>query len=135
VQHHFRFAKPGGAVFITIPNYAGQPMRWLLRRFSQETIETHVLDCMSETALRATLTGTPADVVEIFRYGGSLLPHSAINPGVGGKLYRLFCRAWNGSVSVLARLTGNSRIVHMWSSCYALIATKASEVPDRPDAV
>lgn len=127
VEDHFRFAKPGGAVFITIPDYASSPVHGLLKRFSQETIDTHVMDCMSEKALRAALQDAPADTIDIFRYGGSLLPHSAINPGFGGKAYRMVCRGWNAAVSVVARVTGDSRIVRMWNIGFGLIATKRPE--------
>lgn len=125
LRHHFRFAKVGGAVFITIPNYAIQPVRGLLNLFSQETINTHVLDCMSEDALRAALIEAEVGTVDIFRFGGCVLPHSAINPGIGGQAYRMFCRTWNGAVSVVAKLSGDSRVVRMWDIGYALIATKS----------
>ncbi|HAA58757.1 MAG TPA: hypothetical protein DCE42_28605 [Myxococcales bacterium] len=125
VKYHFDYVRPGGWVFITIPNYATTPVRHMLERFSDETMATHNLDCMSEEALRATLKDIHPVTYEIKAYGGNILPHSAVNPNLGGKLYRHFCRAWNASVSVFAMVTPIDSLVHVWDVSYALLAQKS----------
>ena len=55
VQGHFKFAKSGGIIFLTIPNYANPVIHKLLKNFSQETIDSHNFFSMSKESLASTV--------------------------------------------------------------------------------
>lgn len=101
---HFRFVRSGGVVAITVPNYANPFVTSLLRHFSHETLKTHNLACMSETALSEAVRKTGAHILDKGSFGGAVIPNSAPNPGLVGSIFKGFARGWNAAATGAARL-------------------------------
>ncbi len=95
VAGHARFARPGGAVAITVPNYAHPAVAWLLARVSPETLATHNLEVMSPTALARALSAAGLVAVEAGTTMGPVLPSSRPRPGPLGAAYGAGARLWN----------------------------------------
>lgn len=124
MKYHFDLVKPGGVVMITVPNYSVFPVRTLLKMFSKETINTHNLKCMNKEILQKTTIRLGGEDTRSGKTGISILPHSAINPGVMGKLYRLFCKSWNLMNSTLNKYTNGSLAIRIWKSNIYVISKK-----------
>jgi SAM-dependent methyltransferase len=130
IRLHLDHARPGGWIFVTVPNYACFPVLGLLRRFSREAMRTHNMSCMSLAFLGEAVATSGTAAVETGAFGGSYLPHSSVNPGVGGRAYKLGCRAWNLAVSCLANLTFHRVVPRFWDANLYVLARKATLPPD-----
>ncbi len=126
LEAHFRFARPGGRIFVTVPNYSNVVVRMLLKWFAAETLATHNLDCMSEKMLRTVRIESACTLGpdRVGGYGGPLFPSSAVNANFGGSLYRLFAQVWNGSVGIVAWATGDRLILRPWNGGLYLIGSR-----------
>ena len=125
VASHFRFAKKGGAIGVSVPNYAVFPVKSLLNRFSTETIRTHNLGCMDLNVLKDCVIDAGGIDVEIGVIRGAVLPHSAINCNFGGKLYRRFAQGWNAINSIIGLATKDKLFVRLWDHGLYVIAKKS----------
>ena len=124
IHDHFKYVKSGGRIYISIPNYSPALVRVLLRFFSRETLETHNFDCMKQEALRRAFEDKRIGIEVIGAYGGPVLPHSVVNPGLGGRAYSYCCRVWNAAVSLLSILSFGVLVPRFWNSNLYVIATK-----------
>lgn len=122
MKEHYKFSRPGGTIFITIPNYAHPFIKLLLTLFSKKTVETHNFKCMSLAALEKASLDSSVTLVESGSYGGPLIPHSNINPGPAGKFYRLYCRIWNVTMTLFSYLGLRRPMKRMWDiNLYVLL--------------
>jgi len=101
MRYHRRFVKPGGHVAVTVPNYSHRVVVQAMRWFSPETLATHNLGIMSQTALSQALTDAGFSDVETGECGGPMLPNSRPRPGLAGRVYRQAARAWNVGSTLL----------------------------------
>ncbi len=96
---HLNHLKPGGKVIVTVPNYAAKPVKWILKNFAIETLQTHNLEVMSEEAIKKLLIDSGFVDVETGSFGGSIFPNSSPNKSIYGQLYKQVSRVCNFSVS------------------------------------
>ena len=85
-------------------------------------MDAHNFDSMDLEKLKESFNYPDVEIEAIGAYGGPMFPHSAINPGIRGKLYRKFCQAWNITFSVLGILTNDKLVPRFWNSNYYIIA-------------
>lgn len=101
VRAHAAFTRDGGVVGITVPNYASWPVRLALRSFSPETLDTHNLCIMSESAIRRAFLNAGLTDVRVGTAAGPLLPNSFVRHGTVAEYYRTFARGWNVMTTIL----------------------------------
>jgi SAM-dependent methyltransferase len=114
LKEHYKFAKPGGLIFIPVPNYAHPLIKSFLQSFSKKTLETHNLDVMQLQSLRAAASDPSVEIVEVGSYGGPLIPHCNPDPGWRGVAYRFLARAWNFSLSLLSLVGLRKWMLGLW---------------------
>lgn len=124
VQNHFKFIKPNGIVLITVPNYSNKLVLWFLKTFSHETLTTHNISCMNLKELSHTVEEAGGQIISTGKFGGPILPHSVINPGISGIIYKKFCQCWNLLISMLGLLSKDILVPRFWESHYYIVATK-----------
>jgi 2-polyprenyl-3-methyl-5-hydroxy-6-metoxy-1,4-benzoquinol methylase len=124
MKYHLDFVKPGGIVYIMVPNYSVFPVHNLLELFSKETIETHNFKCMNKELLKNTMIRLGGKNTRSGEVGISILPHSTINPGILGKLYRLFCKLWNFTNSLIYKYTNGLLAIKLWGKTIYVISYK-----------
>ncbi len=89
IRRHVELCKPGGVVFITVPNYrVGSFYRWLTHRLGptplQWITEGHNLNCMERVFLKSLVTRVPSFEVIFLDYVGPV--HLTIVPtSIGSK--------------------------------------------------
>lgn len=91
---HRRFAKPGGWIAVTVPNFAHPAVVRALRKYKPHDLETHRLDIMNERALRKVFEAAGCEEIETGHAIGPLLPSPESIRG-GALLYGLFSMLWN----------------------------------------
>ncbi|MGQ9455001.1 MAG: class I SAM-dependent methyltransferase [Armatimonadota bacterium] len=124
VARHFEFAKPGGLVSITVPNFSVFPVVCLLRRFSAGTLETHNLECMSSLVLEAAVKSAGGVVLESGLAGAAILPCSSVSKGIGGCLYGVAARCWNLLNSLVGLATKDRCVMRLWRQMIYVLASK-----------
>lgn len=136
IAHHVRLCKPGGSLFVTIPNYSAFPVQQLLKRFSSDTLVNHNLWCMSEKNLETSFRKLKVPDFTIRLFGPPLLPHSQYNHSVTGKTYHFAAKAWNATVAIASLAFQHRSKLAMWGNSYLIKATKPTEAsylsPEHP---
>lgn len=99
IRMHRKFAKPGGLIAVTVPNFVHPVVVKALRKYRPHDLETHRLDIMNEQALRKFFKAAGCVKIETGHAVGPLLPSPESIRG-DTLLYGLFSMFWN-SVSFL----------------------------------
>jgi SAM-dependent methyltransferase len=99
VRAHSKFAKPGGLIAVTVPNFAHPVVVKALRKYRPHDLETHRLDIMSEEALHTSFESAGCSGIKTGHAVGPLLPSPESMCG-SALSYGLFSMFWN-SVSFL----------------------------------
>mgnify|MGYP003564502347 CR=1 FL=1 len=73
IAAHARFVQPNGVVAVSVPNLRPPVIRKYLQRFAPSTLDTHNLDIMSLSALRAAFEAAGLDPIYIAGAGGPWL--------------------------------------------------------------
>jgi SAM-dependent methyltransferase len=68
IQTHLQFLKPGGVLFITLPNFTGVN-GWVQRKFDIENYNKHYIDCMNPAFLADTCEKLGLKNVESYYHG------------------------------------------------------------------
>lgn len=68
IKTHLQFLKPGGVLFITLPNFTGVN-GWVQRKFDKENYDKHFIDCMSPAFLAETCKALDLKEVESYYHG------------------------------------------------------------------
>lgn len=68
IERHLQFLKPGGILFITLPNFTGVN-GWVQRKFDRDNYEKHNINSMDPTLLAACCQELGLKNVEAFYYG------------------------------------------------------------------
>ena len=68
IQTHLQFLKPGGVLFITLPNFTGVN-GWVQRTFDIENYKKHFIDCMNPKFLADTCKELGMSNVESYYHG------------------------------------------------------------------
>jgi SAM-dependent methyltransferase len=68
IQTHLQFLRPGGALFITLPNFTGVN-GWIQRKFDLENYNKHNIDSMNPTMLAETCKQLGLKNVESYYHG------------------------------------------------------------------
>jgi SAM-dependent methyltransferase len=68
IQTHLQFLKPGGVLFITLPNFKGVN-GWVQRKFDIENYNKHYIDCMNPAFLAETCEKLGLKNVESYYHG------------------------------------------------------------------
>ncbi|PJJ83774.1 class I SAM-dependent methyltransferase [Mucilaginibacter auburnensis] len=69
IQTHLSFIKPGGTLFITLPNFTGVN-GWVQRKFDKENYDKHYIQSMNPTLLANYCRELGLKNVEAYYYGG-----------------------------------------------------------------
>lgn len=95
IRIHRKFAKPGGLIAVTVPNFSHPVVIKALRKYRPHDLETHRLDIMNEQALRKAFEYAGCVKIETGHAVGPLLPSPESIRG-NALLYGLFSMFWNG---------------------------------------
>jgi len=68
IQRHINFVKPGGTLFITLPNFKALN-GWFQKHFDKENYDKHNIDCMDPELLRNICTAAGLEVVQSRYFG------------------------------------------------------------------
>jgi len=68
IKTHLQFLKPGGTLFITLPNFTGVN-GWVQRKFDLENYNKHYIDCMNPAFLAETCRQLGLTEVESYYHG------------------------------------------------------------------
>lgn len=68
IKTHLQFLKPGGTLFITLPNFTGVN-GWVQKTFDKENYDKHYIDCMNPTFLAETVKQLGLKEVESYYHG------------------------------------------------------------------
>jgi len=68
IKTHLQFLKPGGTLFITLPNFTGVN-GWVQKNFDKENYDKHYIDCMNPTFLAETCKQLGLKEVESYYHG------------------------------------------------------------------
>ena len=68
IETHLQFLKPGGVLFITLPNFTGVN-GWVQRKFDIENYNKHYIDCMNPRFLADTCKKLGLKNVESYYHG------------------------------------------------------------------
>src|SRR5690606_20843668 len=68
IKRHIAFVKPGGTLFITLPNFKALN-GWFQRKFDRENYDKHNIDCMEPTLLAQICRDAGLEVVEACYFG------------------------------------------------------------------
>ena len=68
IKTHLQFLKPGGTLFITLPNFTGVN-GWVQRNFDKENYDKHYIDCMNPAFLADTCKQLGLKEVESYYHG------------------------------------------------------------------
>lgn len=99
IRMHRKFAKPGGLIAVTVPNFAHPVVIKALRKYRPHDLETHRLDIMNKQVLRKSFESAGCVKIETGHAVGPLLPSPESIRG-GALPYGLFSMFWN-SVSFM----------------------------------
>lgn len=69
IKTHFAFLKPGGTLFITLPNFTGVN-GWVQRKFDRENYDKHYIESMNPPLLADYCRQLGLKNVEAYYYGG-----------------------------------------------------------------
>jgi SAM-dependent methyltransferase len=69
INRHVNFLKPGGTLFITLPNFRSVN-GWFQKTFDKENYDKHNIDCMDPAFLKAIVEKTGLKVVQASYFGG-----------------------------------------------------------------
>jgi SAM-dependent methyltransferase len=94
IRIHRKFAKPGGLIAVTVPNFAHPVVVKALRKYRPHDLETHRLDIMNEQALRNFFESAGCVKIETGYAVGPLLPSPEAIRG-DALLYGIFSMFWN----------------------------------------
>jgi 2-polyprenyl-3-methyl-5-hydroxy-6-metoxy-1,4-benzoquinol methylase len=99
IRMHRKFAKPGGLIAVTVPNFAHPVVVKALRRYRPHDLETHRLEIMSEKALHKSFESAGCIKIITGHAVGPLLP-APESVRINTLPYGLFSMFWN-SISFL----------------------------------
>ena len=68
IKTHLQFLKPGGTLFITLPNFTGVN-GWVQENFDKENYDKHYIDCMNPAFLAETCTKLGLKNVQSYYHG------------------------------------------------------------------
>jgi SAM-dependent methyltransferase len=68
IKTHLQFLKPGGTLFITLPNFTGVN-GWVQKNFDKENYDKHYIDCMNPAFLAETCKELGLKEVESYYHG------------------------------------------------------------------
>ena len=68
IKTHLQFLKPGGALFITLPNFTGVN-GWVQRKFDLDNYNKHYIDCMNPAFLADTCKALGLKNIESYYHG------------------------------------------------------------------
>jgi SAM-dependent methyltransferase len=68
IETHLQFLKPGGTLFITLPNFTGVN-GWVQRTFDRENYDKHYIDCMDPAFLAETCKKLSLKNIESYYHG------------------------------------------------------------------
>jgi len=68
IKTHLQFLKPGGVLFITLPNFTGVN-GWVQRNFDKENYDKHYIDCMNPALLAEVAKQLGLKQVESYYHG------------------------------------------------------------------
>ncbi len=68
IEHHLKFLKPEGILFITLPNFKGVN-GWVQKTFDKENYQKHYIDCMDPEFLARILKELNLEVLTASYYG------------------------------------------------------------------
>jgi SAM-dependent methyltransferase len=68
LQTHLQFLKPGGVLFVTLPNFTGVN-GWIQRKFDKENYDKHFISCMNPDFLAQTCKELGLKNVESYYHG------------------------------------------------------------------
>jgi SAM-dependent methyltransferase len=68
IETHLQFLKPGGVLFITLPNFTGIN-GWVQRKFDQENYDKHYINCMNPEFLNETCKKLGLKNIECYFHG------------------------------------------------------------------
>ncbi|MFI5158282.1 MAG: class I SAM-dependent methyltransferase [Sphingobacteriales bacterium] len=68
IKTHLQFLKPGGTLFITLPNFTGVN-GWVQKNFDKENYDKHYIDCMNPAFLAKTCKQLGLKEVESYYHG------------------------------------------------------------------
>jgi SAM-dependent methyltransferase len=68
IETHLQFLKPGGVLFITLPNFKGVN-GWVQRKFDLDNYNKHYIDCMDPAYLAETCKALGLKNVESYYHG------------------------------------------------------------------
>jgi len=68
IKTHLQFLKPGGTLFITLPNFTGVN-GWVQKNFDKENYDKHYIDCMNPAFLAETCKQLGLKEVESYYHG------------------------------------------------------------------
>lgn len=68
IQRHIDFVKPGGTLFITLPNFRAMN-GWFQKTFDKENYDKHNIDCMDPALLSAICAKAGLEVVQSRYFG------------------------------------------------------------------
>jgi SAM-dependent methyltransferase len=68
IKTHLQFLKPGGTLFITLPNFTGIN-GWVQKNFDKENYDKHYIDCMNPAFLAETCKNLGLKEVESYYHG------------------------------------------------------------------
>jgi SAM-dependent methyltransferase len=68
INRHISYLKPGGSLFITLPNFRGVN-GWFQKTFDKENYDKHNINCMDPALLKSIVTDAGLSVTEASYYG------------------------------------------------------------------
>ncbi len=68
IERHLEFLKPGGILFITLPNFKSVN-GWVQKTFDPENYDKHNIDCMDSDLLESVLKGLNLEVLKAGYWG------------------------------------------------------------------
>ena len=101
LRQHRKFARPGGWVAVTVPNFSHRLVHRALQRYRPKDLETHNLGIMSEQALQQAFRDAGFDKIETGYAIGPLLPSPDMDGPERYRLYSLVSRCWNTLAGIL----------------------------------
>ena len=69
INRHITFVKPGGSLFITLPNFKALN-GWFQKNFDKENYDKHNIDCMDPALLKGIVEKAGLEVVQSTYFGG-----------------------------------------------------------------
>jgi SAM-dependent methyltransferase len=99
--HHRRYTAPSGYTAVTVPNYAHPALKWMLAKFSPETLATHNLEIMSAEAMRKSFIAAGFVDVRTGCAGPASIPSSRVRQDALGRAFGTGARAWKLATEIL----------------------------------